>query len=223
MQRRDGGPLTHDWIWCAIDTLARRQQLSPSALARRAGLDPTTFNRSKRFTPEGRPRWPSTESISKVLQATGTALDEFATIELGDTLGITFDETAEGEINGVPIVGRVRDGAVDDWQPIIEPGNADTDDDSAGAIRRRFALLVADSSLEPVYSRGNTLVVSEAAEPRSGDRVLVKPIGMPVVPRLLVSASAAKLEFSQFGAKPQLLAIRRRDINWMARIVLVRH
>ncbi len=79
---RPAAPLTHDWIWRAIDALAGRQGLSTSALARSAGLDPTTFNRSKRFTPEGRPRWPSTESLSKLLQATGTTLDEFAAIDV---------------------------------------------------------------------------------------------------------------------------------------------
>ena len=47
--------LTHDWIWNAIDALARHNELSSSGLARLAGLDPTAFNPSKRFTPEGRP------------------------------------------------------------------------------------------------------------------------------------------------------------------------
>lgn len=79
---RPASPLTHAWIWAAIDAVAQRNGLSPSALARLAGLDPTTFNRSKRFTPEGRPRWPSTESISKVLDATGMSLDEFAEQQL---------------------------------------------------------------------------------------------------------------------------------------------
>ena len=93
---RPAAPLTHEWIWLAIDALADRQGLSPSALARLAGLDPTTFNRSKRFTPEGRPRWPSTESLSKLLQATGTSLDEFASIEVD--LSKSCGEDAE--ING---------------------------------------------------------------------------------------------------------------------------
>ena len=77
---RPGPALTHDWIWQAIDALASRKDLSASALAKLAGLDATAFNRSKRFTPEGRPRWPSTESIAKILEVTGTTLDEFADI-----------------------------------------------------------------------------------------------------------------------------------------------
>ena len=33
--------LTHDQIWTALDRLAARAGLSPSALAKNAGLDPT--------------------------------------------------------------------------------------------------------------------------------------------------------------------------------------
>ena len=63
-------PLTHSQIWTALDRLAARAKLSPSGLAKRSGLDPTTFNKSKRITPDGRARWPSTESIAKALAAT---------------------------------------------------------------------------------------------------------------------------------------------------------
>ena len=45
--------LTHAQVWSAIDRLAARAGLSASGLARRAGLDPTTFNKSKRITPAG--------------------------------------------------------------------------------------------------------------------------------------------------------------------------
>src|SRR6266404_3014959 len=72
-----GAPLTHSQIWTALDRLAARSKLSPSGLAKRSGLDPTTFNKSKRITPDGRARWPSTESIAKALAATGTGVDIF--------------------------------------------------------------------------------------------------------------------------------------------------
>src|SRR2546428_8029034 len=69
--------LTHAQIWTALDRLAARAGLSPSGLAKKAGLDPTTFNKSKRITPDGRPRWPSTESVAKSLAATTTTMDIF--------------------------------------------------------------------------------------------------------------------------------------------------
>jgi phage repressor protein C with HTH and peptisase S24 domain len=68
--------LTHARVWSAIDALARRYGLSASGLAKRAGLDPTSFNKSKRVTGEGRPRWPTTESIAKVLEATGATFED---------------------------------------------------------------------------------------------------------------------------------------------------
>ena len=72
--------LTHSDIWNAVDRLAARAGLSASGLAKKAGLDPTTFNKSKRITPEGRNRWPSTESIAKSLQATGVTVDTFVSL-----------------------------------------------------------------------------------------------------------------------------------------------
>jgi phage repressor protein C with HTH and peptisase S24 domain len=69
--------LTHKSVWKALDKLANQQGLTPSGLARCAGLNATTFNPSKRRAQGGRQRWPSTESIAKVLEATGTGVEEF--------------------------------------------------------------------------------------------------------------------------------------------------
>ena len=75
--------LTHAQIWAAIDRLAARAGLSASGLAKRAGLDPTTFNKSKLITADGRERWPSTESVSKALAATNSSIDTFVQL-IGD-------------------------------------------------------------------------------------------------------------------------------------------
>ena len=75
--------LTHSQIWRAIDALAARHGMSPSGLAKQAGLDPTTFNKSKRGGADGKLRWPSTESLSKVLAATGASLEEFVALVTG--------------------------------------------------------------------------------------------------------------------------------------------
>src|ERR1700760_300526 len=87
--------LTHDQIWAALDQLAARAGLSPSGLAKRAGLDPTTFNKSKRVTTDGRERWPSTESIAKALAAAESSIEIFARL-IGD-------ETGDGR--AVPLLG----------------------------------------------------------------------------------------------------------------------
>jgi phage repressor protein C with HTH and peptisase S24 domain len=69
---------THAQVWAAIDALARENGYSTSGLAKKSGLDSTTFNRSKRIGPGGKPRWPSTESVARVLTVTGTPLSTFA-------------------------------------------------------------------------------------------------------------------------------------------------
>ncbi len=69
---------THAQVWSAIDGLAREHSMSASGLARQAGLDATSFNRSKRVNAQGRERWPSMESVAKVLAVTGEPLEQFA-------------------------------------------------------------------------------------------------------------------------------------------------
>ena len=64
-------------IWKAIENLAGAYNLSCSGLARQSGLDPTIFNKSKRWTKEGKPRWPSTHSLAKIMASTGVEPDEF--------------------------------------------------------------------------------------------------------------------------------------------------
>ena len=71
------GKMTHYQIWHAIDLFARAHGMSCSGLAKRSGLDPTTFNKSKRFSKYEQPRWPSTFSISKILSATGASAKDF--------------------------------------------------------------------------------------------------------------------------------------------------
>src|SRR5580698_10338602 len=95
--------LTHDQVWTALDRLAKRAGLSASGLARQSGLDPTTFNKSKRVTPDGRERWPSTESISKALAATASSIDSFVHL---------IGEAARG-VQSVPLLSFAQAGNSD--------------------------------------------------------------------------------------------------------------
>ncbi len=70
--------MTHQMIWRAIERLARLRGLSCSGLARLSGLDATTFNKSKQYSSDGCPRWPSCETVAKVIRATNISLLEFA-------------------------------------------------------------------------------------------------------------------------------------------------
>lgn len=70
---------THELVWKIIDTLAAKQNLSVSGLAKKCDLDPTTFNVSKRGSAD-KPRYPAFPTIMKVLQVCGMAWDDWADI-----------------------------------------------------------------------------------------------------------------------------------------------
>src|SRR5215467_661339 len=109
--------MKHEDIWRALDTLAAENGLSASGLARRSGLDPTTFNPSKRRMPDGRARWPSTESVAKVLDATGASLEAFTALVSGARALTSISTTARNAARRIPLIGFAQaggDGYFDD-------------------------------------------------------------------------------------------------------------
>ncbi len=159
--------LKHADIWDALDRLARDRGLTPSGLARRAGLDPTTFNKSKRITREGKPRWPSTESISKVLEATGSTLRDF--------VAFLTPEPEVDESRALPLLNTTQARAADRLSNGALLSNGEHDEisfliDAADAV----AIEVAGEVLTPCYREGDVIIVSPTAEVRRGDRVLLR-------------------------------------------------
>jgi phage repressor protein C with HTH and peptisase S24 domain len=204
--------LTHAQIWNALDRLAARAKLSPSGLAKRAGLDPTTFNKSKRITPDGRARWPSTESVAKSLSATGVTIDEFVSL-IGDNKG--------GEAQAVPLIGFAEAGAggyFDDggfpvgkgWDEIAFPAVPD---------EHAYALEISGDSMLPAYRDGDVIIVSPAAPVRRGDRVVVKTKGGEVMVKELKRQSAKSVELKSLNADHPERVLSLDDVVWIARIV----
>jgi phage repressor protein C with HTH and peptisase S24 domain len=203
--------LTHAQIWRGIDRLAERSGLSPSGLARQAGLDPTTFNPSKRASSDGvKPRWPSTESLAKALGAVQISFEEFAALAAG---------TASGR--SVPLIGFAQAGAqgfFDDagfpvgtgWEEVRFPG---VDDDNA------YALEISGDSMSPVYRDGERIVVAPDAPPRRGDRVVVKTRDGEVMAKELGRATAKTIELISLNPDYDNRVFDPADIIWMARIV----
>src|SRR5690349_4060147 len=153
--------LTHAQIWAAIDRLAGRAGLSPSGLAKKAGLDPTTFNKSKRVTSDGRARWPSTESVSKALAATATPVEQFVAL-IGDgsralTRSIPLIGLAEAGSGGYFDDGGFPAGSGWDEVPFPAPNDENT-----------YALEISGNSMEPAYRKGDIIIVSPAAPIRRG-------------------------------------------------------
>ncbi len=205
--------LKHADVWRAIDRLAAKHGMSASGLARRSGLDPTTFNKSKRITKEGKQRWPSTESVSKVLTATGDSLAEFVA-QMGE-------DNASVLAQRVPVIGyaQVGDkGYFDDagyptgsgWDEVLFPQIGDL---------HAFALEISCTSMEPIYRDGDTIVVSPAADIRRGDRVVVKTREGEVMAKELSRQSARKIELTALNKDHADRSIEVEEIDWIARIV----
>ena len=204
--------LTHAQIWTAIDRLAARAGLSASGLAKKAGLDPTTFNKSKRITPDGRARWPSTESVAKSLAATGTSVETFIAL---------ISETARPITQAVPLIGFAEAGSrgyFDDggfpvgkgWDEIAFPSVND---------EHAYALEISGNSMEPAFRKGDIIVVSPAAPTRRGDRVVVKTKDGEVMVKQLARKTAKTIELHSLNPEHPARTLAMSDVLWVARIM----
>lgn len=203
--------LSHEQIWSAIDALAQRYGLTPSGLARKAGLDATTFNRSKRVGPDGRERWPSTESIAKILAATGASLDEF--------IGVMRRGAAPAHT--IPLIGFAQAGSggfFDDgglpvgesWDEVAFPGVPD---------EKAYALEIAGDSMLPLYRDGDMIIVSPTAAVRRGDRVVVKTTEGEVLAKQLKRETAKTIELASLNPERPDRVLARSEIAFMARVI----
>jgi len=206
--------LTHAQIWAAIDALGVRYGLTPSGLARKAGLDPTTFNRSKRETPSGRRRWPSTESIAKVLQATGATLDEFMAL-------VSANSGARGARHTRPLIGLAQAGGGGFFDDSGFATGTDWDeiDVLADADEHSYALEISGDSMAPVYRDGDVVIVSPSAPVRRGDRVVVKTASGEIMAKELRRQTARSIELRSLNPAYPDRVLARNDVSWMARIL----
>lgn len=208
--------LSHRAIWDGIDALARRQGLSVSALARIAGLDPTAFNISKRVSKDGRERWPSTESLSKILEATGESFESFWA---GGTFLVSNNQNTSR--TSVPLLGLAQAGsggffdsagfpAGQGWDEIALPTPGD-----AGI----YALEVTGDSMEPLYREGDRIVVSPTEQVRRGDRVVVKTRDGEVMAKILARQTGKQIELHSLNPAYEPRIVELADVEWIARII----
>ena len=201
--------MRHTDIWKAVDALAERNGLSTSGLARKAGLDPTAFNKSKRAGADGSPRWLSTESLMKALNAVGTSLEDFAAL-------------AEGrQGHTAPLLGFAKagtDGYFDDaglptgdgWEEVRFPGLE---------TETVYALEITGDSMEPVYRRGDRIVVAPGVAVRRGDRVVARTRDGEVLAKVLGRQTERLVELLSLNPAYPPRELARSDVAWMARIL----
>lgn len=210
--------LTHETIWMAIDRLAQNCGYSTSGLAKKAGLDPTSFNKSKRIGADGKPRWPSTESVSRILSATNFSIAEF--IEL-----IGSPTVAPKLQTRIPVMAMAqakrdchfdKDGfpVGDAWDHVDFPHAAD----SIGVV---YALDVTSTTLLPVFREGDRLIVAPNAPLRRGDRVVIRTNAGDIFAHEFIRQTSSKIELKPLNPELDDISFSTKDIIWIARIVWV--
>ena len=212
--------MRHEEIWRALDALAAENGLSASGLARKAGLDPTAFNPSKRIGVDGRARWPSTESVAKVLAATNTGMEAFATLITGAP-ALPRSGARGGATRRIPLIGLAQaggEGYFDDggypvggsWDEIALPEIGDPN---------AYALEISGDSMEPVFRDGDTVIVSPGAPVRRGDRVVVRTRKGEVMAKELKRQSAKRIDLASLNPAHPSYSFELPEITWMHRIV----
>ena len=211
--------LSHERVWAAIDALAARYSLSASGLARRAGLDSTAFNKSKRMSSDGRPRWPSTESLAKIIEATGSSLEEL--VALIEEKTAIAKGALPRQASPVPLVGFAQAGAggfFDDagfpvgegWDLIELPGRAP---------EGTYALGIQGDSMLPLYRHGDVLIVDPNAPVRRGDRVVVKTTGGEVMAKVLEKQTTRAIDLLSLNPEHENRTIPATEVEWVARVI----
>jgi phage repressor protein C with HTH and peptisase S24 domain len=212
--------MKHHDIWRALDTLAAENGLSASGLAKRAGLDATTFNPSKRRMQDGRARWPSTESVAKVLDATGASLDDFTALVTGARV-LSSAGSARSTARRIPLIGLAQagsEGFFDDggypvgggWDEVSLPEIADP---------HAYALEISGDSMEPVFRDGDMVIVSPGAPIRRGDRVVLRTTAGEVMAKQLARRSARRVELRSLNPAHPDYSFDLAEVAWLHRIV----
>lgn len=209
--------LSHTEIWLAIDEMARRNGLTSSGLARLAGLDPTAFNKSKRVGKDGRQRWPSTESIAKILEATNESFDTF----LASGGGYRQTNSTTPMEASVPLLGFAQAGSGgyfdsggfpvgQGWDEVPLPAQ-----DQNGS----YALEVSGDSMLPLYRDGDIIIISPNEQVRRGDRVVVRTSEGEVMAKVLHRKTAKVVELHSLNPDHPPRILDTGEIDWIARIV----
>jgi phage repressor protein C with HTH and peptisase S24 domain len=182
--------LKHEEIWRAIDHLAAMHRLTPSGLARRAGLDPTTFNKSKRLAKDGKARWPSTESLAKILNATGASITEF--------IGLMRNGGGPPKENGAKDNGESGAHSI----PLLllgEPPPQGLFDPSGRLMAERlerieapdigivdaFAIKIAGIGYQPTYRSGDILIAAPRPVNKSGEVDVLRASSVATMARIV--------------------------------------
>ena len=214
--------ITPEDVWSRLDSLAREQGLTPSGLAKAAGLDATTFNPSRRAGLDGALRWPSMGSLLRALDVLGVHLATFAAQLPGGASPLI--PQAEG-VSPTPLLpslplshlgqaglfdkGGCPTGAA--WEDVEAP---------FGFTAPAYVVRIDTACLEPVLREGASAVVLPVLEARARDRVLLLQPGQEAVAGVLLAGAPPRLAPLSAAAGGVPLLWNTAENVWLHRIVM---
>lgn len=202
---------THEQIWRGIDRLAAHAQTSPSGLARRAGLDSTTFNPSKRISADGtKLRWPSTESLTKALSAANLGFADFAAMVSGEGRARSLPSLDLADIDRAAAFDSIGLPTGSGWIRVPFPDLGEGE---------AYALSVEGDAMRPVFRPGDRLIIAPDEKPRAGDRVVVKTRDGEISGWELGQHSVQDLTLKSLNPDRPDRLVKLVEIEWIARIV----
>ncbi len=204
--------MKYENVWDAVDKLAEKHGLSPSGLAKLAGLDATTFNKSKRIRPDGKKRWPSLDSINRLLEIFNITFEQFYALSAGteekENGSIPFIKLSELNAQNFPVDFKI---AAQNWSKVLFPDFKET----------LYAIEVDNEAYFPLYRFGTMLIVSENSDIRKGDRVVIYLNDGSILLREFVRRTPSKLIVADINHPEAEETIAIADINLINRIVWV--
>lgn len=199
--------MKYERIWNAIDKIAKQNGLSLSGLAKKSGLDPTAFNKSKRIRADGKKRWPSLESLSKVLSTCHMDFVDFCCLIENDPIRwpctlpyIFLSSMCQQDCNCFDFSS---------WGKI----------DSPSFSENTYLINLDSHSFEPIYSCGSILILEKYSEIRQKDRVLILLKSGTVLIKEFLFRSENVITVSSLSKHSHISEIEVNSIKLLNRII----
>jgi phage repressor protein C with HTH and peptisase S24 domain len=211
--------MKHEDVWYAIDTLAANYGVSTSMLAKLAGLDPTTFNKSKRIGKDGKKRWPSTESLAKVMEVTGCGMN--------DIVPLIEDNSDAGDYVPLLDIHQIKKTELFDNKGNLNESGTSLDglDMSSFYGNGNFALEINGNELSPFYYDGDVLIISSQASIRKGDKIIIKKADKIIIAGIFIKQTAQAIFISQDidleRKNDNEIRLEKSEIEWFSRVMWV--
>jgi phage repressor protein C with HTH and peptisase S24 domain len=215
--------LSHTRIWAFIDQLAEESSLSISGLAKKAGLDPTTFNKSKRTNVGGRLRWPSTESLAKVMEVTELNTDDFIKMMVPHDKIIDRTNQDHKDKISLPFINFTNAKKEDCFEENGLPSGKHWHEMQYPALTTQgiFAFEVDTSTMAPFFKEGDILIIDRHAQLRKGDRIVFRTLNGDLMGKILAHQTDKVLELQSLDQDQKNMTLTISDIDWIGRVMWV--